>query len=1166
MSDKVTVEISPIANSITVAPLTTSVEIINNTTAVEVTNVTTENNISQSVTNIDIVPSTTTVEATTNITTVDISPTTTTVGVGDASIVASSLASTIHTSHGESSWITGGNVQASFENLATTADSRYVNVTGDTMTGNLLMSYGTRLNFTAAQPGQDVYPAMNLGNNDILGVNRIKINDAGQREGVTWPNWAIFESPVPLSNNPGNFIVAHEYAENEYNPILEVKTEGIDVTGTITFDGGTTSQNLNFGDGIKARFGANNNLNIYFDGYHSYVYDTGPGDLRVRGNNLYLQNDTGGNYLSAINGGATTLFHNGNTKIATTNTGVDVTGTAVATTFSGDLNGTINTATTATTQSQANNSTKVATTAYVDTAVAGLVDGSPAALDTLNELAAALGDDANFSTTVTDSIGTKLAKASNLSDLTDAGTARTNLGLGTAATINFDGEYASLNNKPTLYSDSAVDTHLNQSTANNNEVLSWTGSDYDWVPQSGGIALTSLSVGNPATASGTGGIGYNNTSGVFTYTPPDLSSFLTSAPVTTVDGATGDITTLQLGTTAITALAGNSGLGALSNVDATTGLADGKILKYNGTDSEWQVANDAGGIALTDISVNATEGTASGNGAIAYNNSDGVFQYTPPTAAGIGAVTSVNATVTRRPTANPVFNVHSISYNAGTGVTTIQTTNPHGFGIDDHIRIFDTSGDMTEGDYGPAVVQHFNVMTVAANMGVPSDVSTVSYQRLDNTDPLLNISDSEGNSTNIEFAGTDATSVERTTDNKITVNNSYNDVKVDSYLSRDPDTLTDSQYDKDLLWLAGNDVQDGGATYSTTAKYTGQGITTLKKQENQSYVTGEPFGINGINFGIFSPHISKSSGLDIKADGNINIEANSSSGSIRLKPGTSGLRVERSTTSLEGSFQSLAFHTTDNGVHVGNDRRGTYTAGDLQSNADLDFGMLVGSNSSNLGSNNFGFGYNHTFGTGTTQNFAVGSVHKITYSSSDNNFMAGSDNRLTSVGDMNFCGGNFTDTRGNRNFTWAEGTYDSNGTVYRAKNYGRNNCVLFGRQTEVDHLSDYCLVGGSIEPDNDYTPTKIQSGYCSILWGEGQQAMFSSNDIIVGNGTVTNRTIDSAIFGENHSVNVGSSSTVVNGVTIGGQAITVSSTSDQCAAFGWTHTMEGAYTGAIGGS
>ena len=62
-----------------------------------------------------------------------------------------------------------------------------------------------------------------------------------------------------------------------------------------------------------------------------------------------------------------------------------------------------------------NSSTKVPTQqsvkAYVDTEVAGIVDSAPSALNTLNELAAALGDDANFSTTVTNSIGTKLPLA-----------------------------------------------------------------------------------------------------------------------------------------------------------------------------------------------------------------------------------------------------------------------------------------------------------------------------------------------------------------------------------------------------------------------------------------------------------------------------------------------------------------------------------------------------------------------------------------------------------------------------------------------------------------------------------------------------------------------------------------------------------------------------------
>jgi hypothetical protein len=67
--------------------------------------------------------------------------------------------------------------------------------------------------------------------------------------------------------------------------------------------------------------------------------------------------------------------------------------------------------------------------AYVDAAVAALLNSAPGALDTLDELAAALGDDANFAATVTTALATKLVKSANLSDLTDASAARTNLGL-----------------------------------------------------------------------------------------------------------------------------------------------------------------------------------------------------------------------------------------------------------------------------------------------------------------------------------------------------------------------------------------------------------------------------------------------------------------------------------------------------------------------------------------------------------------------------------------------------------------------------------------------------------------------------------------------------------------------------------------------------------------
>ena len=66
---------------------------------------------------------------------------------------------------------------------------------------------------------------------------------------------------------------------------------------------------------------------------------------------------------------------------------------------------------TTTTQSLGNDSTRIATTAFVQAATADLVDSAPSTLDTLNELAAALGDDPNFATTTTNNIATKVPLA-----------------------------------------------------------------------------------------------------------------------------------------------------------------------------------------------------------------------------------------------------------------------------------------------------------------------------------------------------------------------------------------------------------------------------------------------------------------------------------------------------------------------------------------------------------------------------------------------------------------------------------------------------------------------------------------------------------------------------------------------------------------------------------
>lgn len=67
---------------------------------------------------------------------------------------------------------------------------------------------------------------------------------------------------------------------------------------------------------------------------------------------------------------------------------------------------------TAPTANSGTNTTQIATTAFVSTAISNLINSAPGALDTLDELAQALGDDSNFATTVTNALSAKAPLAS----------------------------------------------------------------------------------------------------------------------------------------------------------------------------------------------------------------------------------------------------------------------------------------------------------------------------------------------------------------------------------------------------------------------------------------------------------------------------------------------------------------------------------------------------------------------------------------------------------------------------------------------------------------------------------------------------------------------------------------------------------------------------------
>ena len=108
------------------------------------------------------------------------------------------------------------------------------------------------------------------------------------------------------------------------------------VKGThITLDSATV-QTVDLGDNDKIRLGDSDDLQIYHDSSNSYISDVGTGDLlitsngaaiRIHADQINLSNAAGSkDSLIALNGGATTIYYDGATKLATTATGIGVTG------------------------------------------------------------------------------------------------------------------------------------------------------------------------------------------------------------------------------------------------------------------------------------------------------------------------------------------------------------------------------------------------------------------------------------------------------------------------------------------------------------------------------------------------------------------------------------------------------------------------------------------------------------------------------------------------------------------------------------------------------------------------------------------------------------------------------------------------------------------------
>tara|TARA_R110000765_G_scaffold406722_2_gene503789 strand:+ start:603 stop:1172 length:570 start_codon:yes stop_codon:yes gene_type:complete len=105
-----------------------------------------------------------------------------------------------------------------------------------------------------------------------------------------------------------------------------------DLADTITLGaylplaGGTMTGDLKLNDEVVAKFGAGDDLKIYHDGAHSYIEDSGTGDLRIWADSPNISTASGNKIFYGNNGAAELYFTGAVKKFQTTATGILVTG------------------------------------------------------------------------------------------------------------------------------------------------------------------------------------------------------------------------------------------------------------------------------------------------------------------------------------------------------------------------------------------------------------------------------------------------------------------------------------------------------------------------------------------------------------------------------------------------------------------------------------------------------------------------------------------------------------------------------------------------------------------------------------------------------------------------------------------------------------------------
>ena len=187
-----------------------------------------------------------------------------------------------------------------------------------------VLSVGGTVNFVSdVSIGGTVSIAGTLTYEDVTNVDAVGLITA--RDGI------IVGSGITLSVDGDGFftgIITATFAG-----------DGSSLTGVANTDVIFTNK-LGLGDGTatsgdQINIGVGSDFKLYHNGSHSFI-DNNTGDLNVESTNIYIKANNTENAVDCVANGAVTLYHNNSAKLATSSSGVTVTGTVAATSYTGD--------------------------------------------------------------------------------------------------------------------------------------------------------------------------------------------------------------------------------------------------------------------------------------------------------------------------------------------------------------------------------------------------------------------------------------------------------------------------------------------------------------------------------------------------------------------------------------------------------------------------------------------------------------------------------------------------------------------------------------------------------------------------------------------------------------------------------------------------------------